>query len=262
MMKSRSPYTQGALFPKETRRCTALIGRSAAARQNWLVNPNLSRVMDHFLCKTTKNWYGHERHTYTTYPVLSISMTFDVRPGAKAQRLHRDDKNHHVDHTDRMKKGYKREDDVLMSVLIPGIETTVENGATLVIPGSHLWDDERAPNIEEVTYATMSPGEALLFLGSTYHAGGGNVTEDQNRTVHGLFFTRGTHRSEENQYLAHGKEDVLGWSREEQVRAGFGVSSPNLGFVNFVDPIKYLTGDYDPDVVEDLDPTPIVEIKA
>jgi ectoine hydroxylase-related dioxygenase (phytanoyl-CoA dioxygenase family) len=64
----------------------------------------------------------------------------EVGPGDKAQRLHRDDKNHHVDHMDQTKTGYRVGNDVSLSFLIPGFETTRENGATLVIPGSHPRD--------------------------------------------------------------------------------------------------------------------------
>lgn len=34
---------------------------------------------------------------------------------------------------------------------------------------------------------------------------------------------------------------------------GYTVSSPNIGFVDFVQPYKYLAGDYDPNQPGDLD---------
>lgn len=40
--------------------------------------------------------------------------------------------------------------------------------ATAVIPGSHLWDSDRVPKVEECTYAEMEPGSALFTLGCTY----------------------------------------------------------------------------------------------
>jgi ectoine hydroxylase-related dioxygenase (phytanoyl-CoA dioxygenase family) len=123
---------QGALFPPETRRCTRLVGRSKTVRENWLTHPTLTAVTDHFLCKTTKNWYDQERHTYTSYPVLSISLTMDVRPGGKGQRLHRDNKVFHWEHTDRTATGYEKESDVSMGILVPGVKVTVDNGATAV----------------------------------------------------------------------------------------------------------------------------------
>lgn len=56
-------------------------------------------------------------------------------------------------------------------------KTTKENGATIVIPGSHLWDPEQYPLDEEAIPAELEPGSALIFLGNLYHAGGGNVTK-------------------------------------------------------------------------------------
>lgn len=55
--------------------------------------------------------------------------------------------------------------------------TTKENGATIAIPGSHLWGPDRRPLNSEAVPAELSPGDALIFLGSTYHAGGANITE-------------------------------------------------------------------------------------
>lgn len=56
-------------------------------------------------------------------------------------------------------------------------KTTKENGATVAIPGSHLWGPERQPLDEEAVPAELEPGDAFIFLGNLYHAGGANVTE-------------------------------------------------------------------------------------
>jgi len=48
----------------------------------------------------------------------------------------------------------------------------------------------------------MSPGSALIFLAGSYHGGGHNSVPNSTRVVHGLFFCRGTLRTEENQFLA------------------------------------------------------------
>lgn len=47
-----------------------------------------------------------------------------------------------------------------------------------------------------ICYATMQKGDALAFLGSVYHAGGGNITKDWKRPMHSLFFCRGYLRTE------------------------------------------------------------------
>lgn len=197
-----SPYLladkpwRGALFPPETRRCPRLIARSKTARENWLCSNIISETIEHFLATTTSNYYGDEKHTYTSHPIVNITLTMEINPGAKAQRLHRDDKNHHVKHEDMSKTGYRLGADMSMAFLVPGVETTRENGATWAIPGSHLWDGNRVPTPDEVTYACMKPGEAFCMLGGTYHAGGANTTTDQKRPMHGLFFCRGILRTE------------------------------------------------------------------
>lgn len=90
---------------------------------------------------------------------------------------------------------YNQGRDVGMGLLVAGVKTTFENGATLFVPGSHLWDHQRQPKSEEVVAAEMDLGEAFLFLSSTAHAGGANTT-DGRRTVHGFFFCRAFIRPE------------------------------------------------------------------
>lgn len=57
----------------------------------------------------------------------------------------------------------------------------------------------------------------------------------------------------EKPHLSNSKEDVLSWPLEAQARMEYTVSSPNLGFVDFIQPYKYLAGDCDPNQPEDLD---------
>lgn len=123
---------KGDLFPPETRRCSRLISRSKTARENWLLHPTISALTAEFVDKTTSNFYGEQLHTYTSKAIASITITMEIGPGGKAQRLHRDDKNYHVHHADQTRTGYQKESDVLMGFLIPGVNTTIENGATQV----------------------------------------------------------------------------------------------------------------------------------
>jgi ectoine hydroxylase-related dioxygenase (phytanoyl-CoA dioxygenase family) len=188
--------SQGDLFPPETRRCTRLIARSKTAREEWLIDALVNKLLSVFLDKTTHNYYGETRHTYTSHAIVNTALSMEIGPGGKAQRLHRDDKNHHVDHVDQTKTGYRVGSDVSLSFLIPGVDTTVENGATLVIPGSHLWSSERVPRVEEAGYATMQVGDCFCMVGGLYHAGGHNSTKDQKRPMHDLSFCRGYLRTE------------------------------------------------------------------
>ena len=42
------------------------------------------------------------------------------------------------------------------------VKTTKANGATLVIPGSHLWGPDCCPKNEEAIPAELNPGDALI----------------------------------------------------------------------------------------------------
>lgn len=57
----------------------------------------------------------------------------NIRPGATAQLLHRDDMTWQQHHADRV-GCYKKESEVSVAALIPGVEFTEANGATRVNP--------------------------------------------------------------------------------------------------------------------------------
>lgn len=201
-------------LPRETTRVTRLFGRSTTAREGWLQQPTLHEVFNYFLRTETIPYHDPNSLKLSTDPILSSAATLDIGPGVKAQGLHRDDFIWQQTHT-VPKERYSAGSDVSMGLLVPGVDTTAENGATLVklsaakigeqdglstnltqfVPGSHLWDDSRPPKEEEVVSAKMSVGEAFLFLGSTVHAGGTNTTS-QSRPMHGFFYCRSFIRPE------------------------------------------------------------------
>lgn len=143
----------------------------------------------------------------------------------------------------------------MMAFMVPGVKTTVDNGATIAIPGSHLWGSDRAPKVDAAVAAEMDPTECWAMLGGLYHAGGANVTQRERRVVHGMFFTRGFYRQEENSYLANTADEVLSWSPAAQKVMGYELSSPNIGFVDFQSPLQYLRGEGVGDAFGDFDPS-------
>ena len=74
-----------------------------------------------------------------------------------------------------------REENLLFSANIALCDFTSTNGATIVVPGSHKWPDERQATEVECCLATMKKGSALLYSGDVVH-GGGNNDEDAIRT--------------------------------------------------------------------------------
>ena len=106
-----------------------------------------------------------------------------------------------------------------------------DNGATQVVPGSHLWDRQRAPEACEIAQATMSAGSALYYLGRTLHGGGANRTKNQSRR--GLFYgyALGWLRTGENMFLTVPIEKVRDMPLRVQELLGY----KSLGGIGVVD---------------------------
>ncbi|KAL6245059.1 hypothetical protein RBB50_007834 [Rhinocladiella similis] len=233
----------------QTRTVTRLIGRSPTVREKFFADPIYQELCEHFLALETTHWYGNKPLTTTSHPLLSISITFDIPPGTPAQGLHRDDKNHHARHSKA--ESYQKGRDMLLGLFVPACDTSKANGATRVVPGSHLWDDEmpdfgRDGN-QGVIDAEMHMGEAFIMLGSLYHGGGayekplGPSKEGarESRTVHAMFSCSGVHRQEEISFLSYPIEEVKTYSKLVQERLGWKQSEPNLGWVDLKSP-EYL----------------------
>lgn len=88
----------------------------------------------------------------------------------------------------------------------------------------------------------MSPGSALIFMGSSYHGGGHNSVPDSIRTMYSLFFTRGTLRTEENQFLAIPRSKVREMSPKMLDLLGYRKPTTALGIVNNISPDEDVDG--------------------
>jgi ectoine hydroxylase-related dioxygenase (phytanoyl-CoA dioxygenase family) len=105
---------------------------------------------------------------------------------------------------------------------------TVDNGATIVVPGSHKWERTRRPKEAEITYAEMRAGSCLVFLGSLLHAGGSNASE-QPRTGILINYCLGWLRQFENFYLECPPEVARDYPEQLRKLLGYAVHPPNLG---------------------------------
>lgn len=64
----------------------------------------------------------------------------------------------------------------MMGLMVGLTKCTKKNGATMVVPGSHLWDEDRAPKVSDAVPAELDVGDALIFGGNVFHGGGANQT--------------------------------------------------------------------------------------
>ncbi|OQU94810.1 hypothetical protein CLAIMM_01106 [Cladophialophora immunda] len=219
------------IIPKETLAIPGLVGKSPIIAKI-CESPVLEELRTSILQEKFKVVREDIVEENIIDPLLSISITFYIGYGAPRQRLHRDDNVHGIRHGGKfdLKKASQ------FGCLIAGSRTTRQNGATMFVPGSHKWDDTRRPRTDEVCFAEMEPGSALIFLASCYHGGGHNSIPNEVRKVHGLFFIRGNLRTEENQFLAVPRSKVLTMSDKMLSLLGYKKPSTVLGVVDNEDP--------------------------
>jgi ectoine hydroxylase-related dioxygenase (phytanoyl-CoA dioxygenase family) len=215
-----------AFFGTCTRHVTAVAARSRAFATDIMTNPVLLGAAQTVL---GPNCSGIQ---------LNLGHVIDRGPGAVRQPLHRDElvwAHLPVPHPE-----------VQVASMIALSEFTGENGATLVVPGSHRWDRDRRAEPDEIVAAAMPAGSAVLYLGSTLHAAGDNTTEDTWRRGLHLSYTLGWLRTEENHSLSIPLEVARTLPRESQALLGFGahdaigIGGGYLGMVDLRDPLDLI----------------------
>ncbi|KAK4182663.1 hypothetical protein QBC35DRAFT_444805 [Podospora australis] len=99
---------------------------------------------------------------------------------------------------------------------------TEENGATRVIPGSHLWADFKENGTQEQTVAAeMEVGDACFITGKVVHGGGANVTENETRRGITLVFQCSYLTPEEAYPFLVSKDVAKGMTERGQRMIGF-----------------------------------------
>lgn len=151
---------------------------------------------------------------------LSAPVGISIGPGEKAQVLHRDDAVYPLPQPHQ---------EVVLNTMWPFDDFTVANGATRLVPGSHR-SSER-PDEAGVVAAEMPAGSVLFYLGSLWHGGGANRT-DQPRLGVILEYVAGWLRPQENHVLAVPPEVVAGLPQRLQELLGYDIYPPFVGYVD------------------------------
>ena len=213
-------------FGHQTRHVTGVAGKSAVFANEILPHPVLLGIADVVLDESC-----------ATYQ-LNIAHVLDRGPGSDQQFLHRDEAVWiHLP---------SPHPEVQLASVIALVDFTAENGATVVAPGSHRWPAERQPTQDDMVPAEMAAGSAVIYLGSTVHAGGANTTADQWRRGMHMSFCLGWLRTEENQFLAtplevartlpRQSQELLGYAAHDAIATGGGY----LGTVEVQDPVELI----------------------
>ena len=131
---------------------------------------------------------------------LSSVQGIEVHPGATDQGLHRDDDIFRLPHPHPVFE---------VNVMWAVTDFSAENGATRIVPGSHLWPSGQNPvaGTEMPMPMPMASGSALLWLGSTWHGAGANMSRSPRIGFY-AGYSLGWLRQEEMMYLALPPETV------------------------------------------------------
>jgi ectoine hydroxylase-related dioxygenase (phytanoyl-CoA dioxygenase family) len=223
------PFINDAIqwfFGAQTRDVTGVAGRSRVFATEILTHPVYRAVCDAVLLPGC-----------ATYQ-LNIAHVLDRGPGSEQQLVHRDEAVWvHLP---------RPHPEVQVASVIALVDFTADNGATRVAPGSHRWPADRTAGADDLVAAEMAAGSAVVYLGSTLHAGGANVTTDVRRRGMHVSYCVGWLRTEENQYLATPIDVVRSLPRESQALLGYAAHDAlahgggYLGTVAVQDPVELL----------------------
>ncbi len=117
---------------------------------------------------------------------------------------------------------------------------TEANGATRIIPGSHLYDHspEYGRHYDSIA-AEMPAGSVLVWHGSLWHGGGANRT-DRRRTGIAMNYCAGYIRQQENQQLGIPREIARGFERRLRELVGYSVYQGLIGHIDKQEPATLL----------------------
>jgi ectoine hydroxylase-related dioxygenase (phytanoyl-CoA dioxygenase family) len=164
---------------------------------------------------------------------LNLTQAIEIHPGALPQLPHRDQD---------MWGGPKGRLEYLVNVMWPLGDFARENGGTRLWPGSHVDPNLVRLDEGEAIVPRLSPGDALLFLGSTLHGGGGNVSAAPRRGIV-VSYCLGWLKPFELQWLVYPPAVARHFPSELAALVGYAQHRPNLGNVEGQCPSVLLSGD-------------------
>ncbi|MEL7042999.1 MAG: phytanoyl-CoA dioxygenase family protein [Pseudomonadota bacterium] len=193
--------TADDFYPGLTRRVTALVARSPTVANTLLTHPVSMDACERFLLPNSE--FGYQLH---------VTAALEIGPGARGQVLHREEDTFTFFPLPRP--------NLIVASMWAISDFRSDNGATLVVPGSHMWTEDRIAEDHEILPAEMPAGSVFFWLGGLLHGAGANTSDDWRYGVI-LTYSAGWVRQEENQYLDIPAEQLERLTPEVRKIAGF-----------------------------------------
>lgn len=213
--RGRNPFEGYA-----TERIYTLVARGAVF-ERMVEDPRVLSLLDRFLLP------GY---------LLTASQSIRIHPGEAAQALHIDDSFYRL----------PRPRPAVSLTLIAAIDAfTDENGATDILPGSHLWDEARAAEAlaagggPGLVPAEMPAGAAIVLQGNLIHRGGANRSSAPRLALTNQYCQPWA-RPQENFFLGVPRAQAAALSPRLQALLGYEIWPPFMGHVTGSHPRKAL----------------------
>jgi len=182
--------------------------------------------------------------------LLSAMLAINLHPGETVQGWHSDDGHLQIP---RPRPAYG------ISTFWSIDDTTEENGATEIIPGSHLWSDDQSitPLKDTITFegdidptsdpqprqdavkAVMPAGSLMIAKGTLWHRGGANRSS-ASRLIVTPQYCPGWARPLETMLLSVPQETAAALPKRVKELIGYSIHPPFMGYVDGVHPIRSL----------------------
>ena len=169
-----------------------------------------------------------DRYLQPNY-LLSQAQLIRILPGEQAQILHHDDAFYPLP---------RPRAPVGAAIILALDDFTADNGATVVIPGSHRWA-ERAPRDDVPVPVVMPAGSAVFFVGTLWHGGGANRSAAPRACLTAQYCNPWL-RVQENFFLSVPVTEVAQRSPHIQRLLGYSIYPPFVGMVNGMHPKRAL----------------------
>ncbi|WP_028476826.1 phytanoyl-CoA dioxygenase family protein [Nocardia sp. CNY236] len=166
--------------------------------------------------------------------LLSQLQVINLLPGERAQLQHADDGFYPI----------PRPRAPLSAATIWAIDPfTDTNGATVVVPGSHSWGEDRRPTPSDTHIkAEMPPGSCVFFVGTLWHGGGDNDSPSSRLAVTAQYCEPWL-RTQEAFTMSTSRDTARAVSEDLRRMLGYSVHPPFIGAVDGLHPKRLLEND-------------------
>jgi ectoine hydroxylase-related dioxygenase (phytanoyl-CoA dioxygenase family) len=162
--------------------------------------------------------------------LLSALQAINIQPGETAQLAHHDDGFYPV----------PRPREPLAAATIWAIDDfTADNGATVVIPGSHRWGKRRPGPNDHALPVVMPAGSCVFFVGTLWHGGGANTTTRDRLAVTAQYCEPWL-RPMEAYTLSVSRDIARTVSDDIRRMLGYSIHPPFVGVVDGLHPLRLL----------------------